>query len=234
MACNSTGGGGGAANMAAETQTNVIIPQNSEWGYGDNDGYANLGHANTTAGKASMDAKMGWKNGGVTDQWLADTTAAEKKGVKHYTGMNYHSMNSHLRNGTSISSADAEAITQTTDALKKGVLDKPTIFHRGSTADLLGGASTVSEIQAMIGQIVSDKGFGSSSASTSGAFGGKIAYHIKTPAGKGIGAYVRSISTYPGEMEFLFQRSSAFRVVGAYEKGGKVHCNLEYVGNGIE
>ena len=235
MPCNSTGGGGSAAMAAPSTAQSVTFtPQNAPWDSGDNDGYRNLGHANTDAGKAKIDQYFGSTNGGATDQWVQGLTSGEKSGTVIYTGSSYMEMNDYLRSdgATSISSKKKTAIQQTEDALKKGVLEQPTIFHRGSSAALLGGATTVDEIQAMVGQTVIDKGFVSSAATTNVSWGGTIKYHIKTPAGTGIGAYVRPISQHKGEMEFLFQRKSEFRVVGAYKDNQNyINVNLEYVGN---
>ena len=90
------------------------------------------------------------------------------------------------------------------------------------------------DIQARIGDVVMDKAFVSSSAVKGQGFYGEVKYHIKTPAGKGIGAYVDPISMHKGssESEFLFQRGSKFRIVGAYEDSyGNLHCNMEYAGN---
>lgn len=81
----------------------------------------------------------------------------------------------------------------------------------------------------VIPDVVQDKAFMSTASAGSG-FGG-LTYHILTPPGKGIGAYVRPISKYKGEKEFLFNHGSAFVIKGAYkDEYGSLHCNLEYIG----
>lgn len=246
MACNSTGGGGGA-NMGANVQTDVIIPQNSEWPAGDVDGYKNMTQyymANQMFGSdedvpGSTISPAFYPDGAVKD-WLTETPLGDLKGVRHYTGSSYYEINESLRNNdpSILKGADKKAIIGTTEALKNGVVPEPFIAHRGSSAHLITGTAscTLQDIQERIGEVVADKAFVSTSAVKGSGFGGQVLYHIKTPAGKGIGAYVDPISMNKGgaESEFLFQRGSKFRIVGGYEdSSGMLHCNLEYVGNTV-
>lgn len=184
-------------------------------------------------------AALGLGNGGETDQWMNGLSKAENKAVYDYSGDAYEELNAALREGRDFKKTDdygnpydyKNCDTQLEQAINKFTLNTPTTFIRGSNAGLLGGASTVDQINAMVGNVVHDPGYTSTSAHTGGGFGGKITYHINTPAGKGIGAYIRGISMFSGEDEFLFNKGSAFKVTGAYEtSNGQVHCNLEYVG----
>lgn len=177
-------------------------------------------------------AAMGYGNGGEADKWQASLTKSEESAVKYYTGSGFTNLNDALRYGGTMTTYEKNKDKYLEQALNKFNLEKPTTFTRGSTADLLGGASTVTEINAMKGQLVVDKGYTSSAVSANKGFTWKpIIYHINTPAGKGIGAYVSGKSAVGvGEDEFLFNKRSAFVVKGAYEEGGKVHCNIDYYG----
>ena len=182
---------------------------------------------------AESEQGLGYDNGGEADRWEQSLSNAEYQAVADYSGSDFRSLNSGLRKGKEKELDDhfQSVNVNLESALDKYTLEKPTTFVRGSTADLLGGASTVEEINAMAGSIVVDKGFTSSSATVSGAFSGEIKYHIDTPAGKGIGAYIRGISEYGiDENEFLFNKGGMYRVKGAYKEYGDVHVNIEWIG----
>lgn len=144
-----------------------------------------------------------------------------------------------------------------TRVLDKAEVETPFVAHRSSDGKLLGinGDVTVEAIRSRIGKTVTDKGFTSTSLVDNAAYdrgsrqyitktggikkGELVHYHIKTPAGRGIGGLVlgdkwfagTSRERYVGVPEFIFTRGSQYKIVGAYTKGGKIHCNLEYVGN---
>ena len=242
MPCNSTGGGGGSAMNAAANPQVTVTPQNFEWKSGMVDGYKNNGsysEANQMFGAtngASTSAPY-TQHSGVTKDWLFSISQDERKGVRHYTGSSYAAINDGLRNSNiySLNATNQKSIVGTTAALEKGVVPEPFIAHRGSSAHLITGTSTctLQDIQSRIGSVVADKAFVSSSAVNGKGFSGQVKYHIKTPAGKGIGAYVDTISTFKGknESEFLFNSGSKYRVLGGYnDNAGQLHCNLEYIG----
>lgn len=175
---------------------------------------------------------LGYKNGGATDQWMNGLSSGEKTAVKSYCDDYYIQLNKALRKGDSMSPMMKTVDKNLHSALEKFDLEKPTVFIRGSSASLLGGPKKVGEINAMKGSIVHDKGYTSSSATLDDAFYEPYMYHIRTPAGKGIGAYVVGISTYgSAENEFLFDKGSAFKILGAkIDSKGRTQVDLEYVG----
>lgn len=142
-----------------------------------------------------------------------------------------------------------------TRILDNAEVETPFVAHRSSDGKLLGidGDISVDAIRKRIGQTVTDKGFTSTSLSSGGAYdrGSKqyiqktggikeselVRYHIKTPSGRGVGGLVLGAKwggkdgRYVGAPEFIFNRGSQFKIAGAYEKDGVVHCNLEYTGN---
>lgn len=187
--------------------------------------YSNVG--------ASEDG-LGLHNGGETDRWMASLSSSEYDAIYGYTNSDFIPINQHLRAGDVwAGSALEQQIANIESGINGFNLQKPTVFHRGSSDSLLGGGiNTAEDIRSKIGQVVVDNGFTSTSATASQNFGGHIVYHIKTPAGKGAGAFVQGISRYgKGENEFLFNHGSGFKIVGGYEDThGQLHCNMEYVG----
>lgn len=188
----------------------------------------------SSAGEA--DAAMGLGNGGEADKWQSSLTNDERSAVENYSGSSYYTLNEALRDGTT---GDLKGFYKDMDknlesALNNYTLEKPTTFVRGSSADLLGGASTVSQINAMKGQMVMDNGYTSSSATK--GFSDDIVYHINTPSGKGIGAYIKGLSYHKTENEFLFNKRSVFVIKNAYQLSsyGSVHVELDYYGRASE
>lgn len=114
----------------------------------------------------------------------------------------------------------------------------------GDSSDAIRlGMRSASELVSMvnknIGSVVVDKAFTSTTAKSGNTSWqdsalNNFVYHIKVPAGKGIGAYVGGMfdSEYHHKdvTEFLLNRGSAFRIVGAYAKDGKAHVNMQYIG----
>ena len=189
--------------------------------------------------KSDAQSGLGDGNGGETDTWVARLGADESASIVKYTGSYYRELNKALRtHQDKVRDSSQGAFKTDRDNIEAGInrytLRRPTIFHRSSSASLLGGATSVDQINAMAGSVIVDHGFTSTTttyATGGGSFFGNIQYHISTPAGKGIGAFVRPISKHKHEEEFLFNYGSAYKIVNAYEsKNGYVHVNLQYVG----
>lgn len=182
----------------------------------------------------SKDA-LGYGNGGITDQWMAGLSKGEKTAARWYTESNYKPFNKALRDGDPLSKSQSKHDANLQSAINKYTLDKPTIFYRGSSTSFLGGVQTVDEINAMKGQIISDKAYLSTSASKDAMFKKGCRYRIHTPPGKGIGAYITGLSQHPHENEFVFNKGSSFKIMGAHEIGKwpftTTIVDLEYVGH---
>lgn len=189
--------------------------------------------------KSDAQSGLGDGNGGETDTRVMSLGADEKSSIIKYTGSYYRELNKTLRTRQDKVRDSAKGTFKTDrDNIEAGInsytLQRPTIFHRSSSASLLGGVTSVDQINAMAGSVVVDHGFTSTTttyATGGGSFFGDIQYHISTPKGKGIGAFVRPISQHKTEEEFLFNYGSAYKIVNAYKsKSGYVHVNLQYVG----
>lgn len=216
------GGGGGGAQWDGDAKNYELNSQNSG-GYVVNESL-----------QESYD-NLGYTNGGETDKWMNGLSQKERDAFWHYSE-DSDPYNDYMRKRTDyITNEEKTEINRIRNQMENFELEKPMIFHRGSGAALLGGASTVEEVRAMIGKNVVDDAFTSCAATRGKGFSG-IRYHIMTPTGKGIGAFMQGVSTFgSSENEFLFNSGSVFKIIGAYEGGSHykdsgLNVNLLYVG----
>lgn len=158
--------------------------------------------------KNNLKAMNGW-----TNDWLQLITSEERHGVQVYTGSAYYDMNKYLRGQRSTTSY-AEEIKQATAALKKASLPEEVIVRRGSDYNMLrelGIDISEANKDKLIGAIVTDKGFMSTSPASGGGFSGDIEYVIKVPQGSQA-MYVDTISRHSGEEELLINRGGKYIV----------------------
>ena len=145
------------------------------------------------------------------DDWLRAISSAERNGVEVYTGSAYINMNEYLR-GQRSSTRYAEEIKQATAALKKASLPEEVIVRRGSDYNMLrelGVDISEANKDKLIGAIVTDKGFMSTSPASGGGFSGDIEYVVKVPKGSQA-MYVDTISRHRGEEELLINRGGKY------------------------
>lgn len=150
------------------------------------------------------------------DDWVAKLTATQKNAVVRYTGSAYERMNNYLRAAGSIDESNAikSLIKQCQAALKKASLPEETIVRRGSGYNMLqelGIDVTEANKDKIIGGIVQDLGFMSTSPNATGGFSGSIEYVIKVPQGSQA-MYVAPISNFYSEQELLINCGGKFMV----------------------
>lgn len=149
-----------------------------------------------------------------TDDWLKIISANERNGITKYTSNAYRDMNAFLR-GQSSSTNYTDEIRAAKSALSKASLPKEVITRRGSDYNMLKelgmGNITSENKDRVIGAIVQEKGFTSTSPSPHGGFSGSIEYVIKLPQGSQA-MYVDSISRFQGEQELLINCDAKFMV----------------------
>lgn len=159
--------------------------------------------------KNNLSEMEGW-----TKDWLKTVSSTEKSGVHTYTSSAYHDMNKYLRGKTS-STAYSNEIKACQSALSKASLPKETIVRRGSDYNMLKelnlGTITPQNKDRVIGAIVQDKGFVSTSPASGGGFSGDIEYIIKVPQGSQA-MYIDSISRYQGEQELLINCGGKYAI----------------------
>ena len=151
--------------------------------------------------------------------------------------------NGQLRSGE-VSSAVATRARRMEKALDQSEIAVPFVAQRHANSALLGFSrqASVKDIQGMVGKVVVDQGFmscvpfggnwsffaGDAAKGMGVSKSDSVMYHIAIPKGKGIGGNVGTGTVM--SREFILNRGAALKVVGAYESGGTVHCNLEWVG----
>lgn len=145
------------------------------------------------------------------DVWLNIISSAERNGVEAYTGSAYLNMNDYLRKLKGSTRYEDE-IKQATAALKKASLPEEVIVRRGSDYNMLrelGVDVTESNKDRIIGGVVQELGFLSTSPDPNGGFSGDIEYIIKIPKGSQA-MYVDTISRHHGEKELLINRGGKY------------------------
>lgn len=149
-----------------------------------------------------------------TDDWLEVITKEEKNGVVKYTSNAYRDMNNYLR-GFKDSTRYKDELDACQSALSKASLPRDVIVRRGSGYNMLDelgvGTVTSDNKHKVIGAVVEDKAFVSTSPAPHGGFSGDIEYVIKLPKGSQA-MYVDSISYYQGEEEMLINCGGKFIV----------------------
>lgn len=150
------------------------------------------------------------------DDWLATLTGTQKSAVVSYTGSAYEAMNDYLRAKGAYDASDRtkQLIKQCQAALKKASLPEEVIVRRGSGYNMLkelGIDISEANKDKLIGGIVQDLGFLSTSPDPSGGFSSGIEYIIKIPEGSQA-MYVAPISRFHSERELLVNCGGKFMV----------------------
>lgn len=150
------------------------------------------------------------------DDWLATLTGTQKNAVVSYTGSAYEAMNDYLRAKGAYDASDRtkQLIKQCQAALKKASLPEEVIVRRGSGYNMLkelGIDISEANKDRLIGGIVQDLGFLSTSPDPSGGFSFGIEYVIKIPEGSQA-MYVAPISQFHGERELLVNCGGKFMI----------------------
>lgn len=148
-------------------------------------------------------------------EWRNNITSSELDATIEYTGSAYTSINNALRKGTG---HYKDTIDEIDKSISKFNLKQNITVYRGVSSAAFGGALPE------VGTILQDKGFMSTTVKKSVAADFDKGYILKinVPKGKGRGAYVRSVSNYSYEYEFLMKRSSKLKVtrIGSGESEG--------------
>ena len=148
----------------------------------------------------------------VGKKWTSALSVKEADAIKDYTGMAYVNINSVLRGiDSSFSNGNYERAVLIHKSLSRCRIPQPCIVYRGASTAALGKMRNLSDEQ-LIGKIISDDGFMSTSLNCGDAFGGDIKLEISVPAGAH-GAYVGYLSQCGhNESEVLFDMGQMMRI----------------------
>ena len=176
--------------------------------------------------------------------WRKQINSSEKNEIEEYTGSGYVSINGVLRETSNPPSQVKDSYLARADnissALSKFELNDNIVVFRGVNLDAFGlsggddmfSTATEKGMKALVGTTFVDKGFMSTSAVKSAAFNSKDArISINVPKGKGRGAWVKPLSTYSYENEFLLQKGSGLKITKVEKVGGHWEIQADLVGN---
>jgi len=151
-------------------------------------------------------------------------TAAQKAGMKVYTGSSYSDMNAALRSGQAISDTLARHIRAAQSGMHPST--RPMLLHRGTGADQFSnlGITTrnapFADIKALEGMEFTDEAFGSYSVGGTAAFGGKpVLIELEAPTGTSM-TFVDDFSNVRGENEMLLAAGLRFKIISVSQKSG--------------
>ena len=178
------------------------------------------------------------------NDWRKQINSSEKTEIEEYTGSAYVSINGVLRETSNPPSQVKDTYLARADnissAISKFELNDNIVVFRGVDLDTFGlsggddifSTATEKGMKALIGTTFVDKGFMSTSAVKSSAFNSKDAkISINVPKGKGRGAWVKPLSTYSYENEFLLQKGSGLKITKVEKVGGHWEIQADLVGN---
>lgn len=167
------------------------------------------------------------------EDWLKVISPEERDSIEIYTMSAYYDMNSYLRGQTSFTYYMNE-IKHVTAALEKASLPEDVIVRRGSDYNILtelGIDISEANKDKLIGAIVTDKGFLSTSPDPRGGFSRRaIEYIIKIPKGSQA-MYIDPISVNRGEKEILINRGGKYIIedVEFIEVNNRSYVNKIYM-----
>lgn len=168
---------------------------------------------------------------GWTDDWLKIVTSTQSDAVTHYTGHHYSDMNEYLRGiSSSIGRTDKAAIRDAQAALAQASLPEEVVVRRGASYNMLRDLGVdYSDKSNVIGMIVEDKGFMSTSPDPNGGFSGSIEYVVRVPQGSQA-MYVAPISNFRSERELLINCGGKYMVeeveYNSYNEPKKIYMTL--------
>ena len=175
--------------------------------------------------------------------WLNSLTTEETNELKDYTSDNYVTINNHLRYIPSKYPLTPKRLNEIyhsvkaiTSALNKSEVKTPLIVYRQVKGlDLLGKLKSCMES----GGTWEDPAFMSTTVIKDSfnvpANKGAIHLVIDIPKGKGIGGFVKGLSEFPEEQEFLLNKGSRFEVKNIENpKTNQYVVHLKLVGRNTE
>jgi NAD+--asparagine ADP-ribosyltransferase len=146
---------------------------------------------------------------------VGNLSVSEREAVTEYTGTNYKNINAVLRGKeTAYTGQNAEFAENISSALKKANVPEDVVVYRGASKSALGELKDLSK-EDMVGKVIEDKGFMSTSMLENSSFNGDVKMKINVPKETN-GAYVGEISYYP-EAEMLLDKGQKMIITEAAE-----------------
>lgn len=171
------------------------------------------------------------------EDWQSSLSDSEILAVNRYTSGDYTDINTTLRSGEALEDDPviAKCVRGVDTALAKSELKESIQVYRGASPKIFGldKTASIADIEKLIGSIVTDNGYTSTSTDPKVASNyshDKLKFNITVPAGSGRGAYIAGMSLWPEESEFLLPRGTSFVVTGVSEdKRGRAVVDMTVV-----
>lgn len=158
--------------------------------------------------------------------WSEGLSNEEKSAIRDYTGTSYLNINAVLRGvENDFSQGNHERAVHIHQALQRSCIPHECTVYRGASLSALGDFQSLSDEQ-LVGNILIDRGFMSTSLNSGDAFGGDVRLEITVPQGAQ-GAYVGYLSQCGHyESEVLFDRRQRMEITNVYRDnfGNRTIC----------
>ena len=148
----------------------------------------------------------------VGNQWAKSLTKEQYYAIHEYTDTAYSNINASLRGKGNFLPGNLEKATEIHMALQDAKIPRSCTVYRGVTSDALGYLQNLTD-EEMVGHVIRDGGFMSTTLKRESAFCGSVQLEIDVPAGAR-GAFIGSISCYPDEDEVLFDAQRCLVITG--------------------
>ena len=155
-------------------------------------------------------------------------TSAERQAIYDYTTDAYYpNINNVLRGiESSYAPGNAARVEQITNALNKATIADDIVVYRGVGRDALGAFKDLPNNQ-LVGKVLEEKAFMSTSLVPEGCFAKPITYVIKVPQGTK-GAFIENLSMYGSqEVELLLNRGQKMVIQQVIEEGSNTKLVME-------
>lgn len=152
-------------------------------------------------------------------EWSQSLSPAGKEAVKGYTGTAYANINATLRGiEKQFEPGNYERAISLHESLQSASIPADCTVYRGVSSKALGALRVLPD-SILVGKVISDKGFMSTSIDRNTAFSGDTLLVIEAPKGSH-GAYVGDISSAGHyESEVLFDAGSKMHIKGVSRDG---------------
>ena len=163
----------------------------------------------------------------IFNEWFDTLSKAEKKAIKKYTEKNYGNINDVLRGKAKEFVGNNEKYVNALNrvfAKSEGIPDAITVY-RGADKAMLGNLKDI-KVDKLVGKVIEEKGFMSTSLIKDKAFGGNLLLEINAPKGaKGIS--VAKFSKFD-EAEILFDKGQILMIKKAIQENNclKLICEI--------
>ncbi|GAA1770009.1 phage minor capsid protein [Nonomuraea bangladeshensis] len=162
--------------------------------------------------------------------WARD----ELQAIRSYTGDSYTAMNRALRGPAGAGSPHTRKLIADLDkAMTRQAVPEPVIVHRGVDSGWTKAngvdISSPEEMEGMVGRVLRDKAYMSTSVGRNAAFTyTAVSLAIRAPAGHNA-LNVDGLTTHPGERELILRRDTTYIVHSVYKVDKKWFVEVEIV-----